>query len=153
MHAHLAQKFRHLPDQFAALVNSLNDEQLTTRYLENEWTAAQNVHHLADSQMALFFRFKCILLEDHPTLQPFDQEEWASTPDSTSSNIADSLAIIRGVHRRWADLIETLDAADWERTGYHPESGELTLLALAEYAAQHGYVHIEQIKKTVAQTG
>jgi hypothetical protein len=145
-----SERLRTVADELETLVKELTHEQLTTPYLPGEWTVAQNIHHLADAQMTLFFRFKLIVLADYPTVVPFDQNIWAETPDATNANIADSLGIIRGVHRRWAVLAESLDDAAWARTGYHPESGDITPDDILSYAARHGELHVEQIAKILA---
>lgn len=146
----MARKFRQLPGYIEALVSHLNYEQLTTAFIEGEWTIAQNVHHLADTQSQLFFRFKRLLLENNPTVVPFEQDDWATTPEATSVDVASSISILRGLHYRWADLIESLTQEQWIRVGHHPESGTLTVAGIGAYAAEHGYVHIEQINKTLA---
>lgn len=145
------QQLRAVPNELEQLVGGLSEAQLTTAYIAGEWTVAQNVHHLADSQMLLFMRFKWVLTQDKPFLQPLDQELWARTPDARDANVGPSLLMIRGVHERWAGLITALpdDNALWLRTGHQPEYGDQTLEAIAAYAAQHGFLHIEQIKKTL----
>lgn len=144
------QQMRTAPERLEALVRDLTPEELTTAYLPGEWTVAQNIHHLADAQMALFFRFKVILLEDHPTVKPFDQDDWTQTIDSTDPALIDeSLGIVRGVHLRWARLAESLADDDWSRTGYHPETGILSLKSLFPYACGHGDAHVAQISQTL----
>ncbi len=146
----MAKKFRQLPGYIEALVSHLNYEQLTTAYLEGEWTVAQNVHHLADTQSQLFFRVKKMLLENIPAVQPFEQDDWATTPEATSVDVASSISILRGLHFRWADLIESLNQDQWIRAGHHPETGTITVAGVSAYAAEHGYRHLEQINKTLA---
>src|SRR3990172_9565595 len=121
------EKIRRLPEQLAALVRGLTPEQLTTPYDPGEWTVAQNVHHLADAHMNVFVRFKLIYAEDFPTLKPFNQNDWAESPDATTADIETSLNIVRGIHARWATLMESLTEAQWARQGNHPEAGTLTL--------------------------
>ncbi|KPL91371.1 DinB family protein [Herpetosiphon geysericola] len=139
----------HLPAQLHALVDPLNLEQLNTPYLANEWTVAQNIHHLADGQMNLFIRMKLILLEEHPTLKPFDQDTWVTTADSIGA-IETSLTILQGLQERAATLVNSLDLASFERTAWHPENGEVTLEQIARYYARHGELHLEQMSQTLA---
>lgn len=139
----------HLPAQLHALVDPLNLEQLNTPYLANDWTVAQNIHHLADGQMNLFIRMKLILLEDHPTLKPFDQDTWVTTADSIGA-IETSLTILQGLQERAATLVNSLDLASFERTGWHPDNGEMTLEQIARYYARHGELHLEQMSQTLA---
>lgn len=148
--AEVLRRFHTLPDELETVVKNLTPEQLTTPYLKDEWTVAQNVHHAADVHVAFFFRFKAILLGEHPTVTPFDQDVWAKSPDATRADITDSLMIIRGISKRWIALIEGMQESDWSKTGFHPENGEVVLGNFIDYASQHGHLHVAQIKKTLA---
>lgn len=139
-------RIRSLPNQLDELVMGLTDEQLITPYDEGEWTIAQNVHHLADSHINSFIRFKLVLLEDNPTLKPYNQDEWARTPEANSPDIAHSLAILRGLHARWCALMDSLKPEQWARQGYHPERGVITLEDMLTTYADHGEAHIRQIQ-------
>ncbi|CAN5764903.1 putative metal-dependent hydrolase [soil metagenome] len=142
-----------LPMQLEALVRDLSAEQLATHYLSNEWSAAQNVHHLADSHMNSFIRLKLILTEDHPILKPYDQDAWAVRADADNVAIQSSLGLLHGLHRRWVTLFESLQEAEWARTGLHPENGEVSVEDLLRSYADHGEGHINQIKRTLAAQG
>ncbi|GAA5529597.1 DinB family protein [Herpetosiphon gulosus] len=140
----------HLPAQLHALVDRLDLAQLNTAYIPNEWTIAQNIHHLADGQMNLFIRMKLLLLEDYPTLKPFDQDTWVTTADSIGP-IETSLTILQGLQERAATLVNSLDLTSFERTGWHPENGEMTLEQVARYYARHGELHLEQIGQVLTR--
>ena len=144
-------RIRRLPDQVAALVRGLTPEQLTTPYDPGEWTVAQNIHHLADVHMNVFIRFKLICVEDFPTLKPFEQNDWAETPDATNADVETSLNILRGVHARWVTLMESLQETDWARRGNHPQAGEQTLDYILDYFAGHGEAHLAQIQKVLGK--
>jgi hypothetical protein len=143
-------KIRQFPAQLEAVVCNLSIEQLTTHYLPDEWTVAQNVHHLADSHMNSFIRLKLILTEDRPTLKPYDQDAWAVTVDSNNPAIETSLQLLKGLHARWVALFESLGEDDWMRAGLHPEIGEVTPEDLLRIYAGHGEGHIDQIQRTLA---
>ncbi len=134
-----------LPDQIEAAVKGLNDAQLDTRYREGGWTVRQVVHHLADSHMNSFIRMKLILTEDNPTLKPYNQDDWAVQADVRNVPIASSLAIIRGLHTRWALLLRAIPENAWSRTGMHPEHGKVTLQSMLQTYSNHGTKHVEQI--------
>lgn len=148
--AHAIDRMRHVNFELERLVRGLSETELTTAYLPGEWTVAQNVHHLADSQLLLYMRFKLILTEDNPPLKGNDQDAWATTPEAMDANITPSLAIIRGVHFRWANLMEALTEEQWGRIGQHSEYGAMTLQQIGVYAAEHGYLHVAQITQTLA---
>jgi hypothetical protein len=143
-------KIGRLPKQIADLVAGLSEEQLTTHYLADEWTVAQNVHHLVDSHMNSYIRCKLIATEDHPPLKPYNQDVWAQFADASAADVSGSLVMLEQLHRRWVSFWETLPEDAWARTGHHPESGTVTLdTQLAAYA-EHGEAHIDQITRTLA---
>lgn len=146
----LIDKIRHLPAQLEELVIGLSVPELTTHFLANEWTVAQNVHHLADSHMNSYIRCKLILTEEHPTLKPYDQDAWAALPDAQSAEISTSLTLLKQLHTRWVTFWETLPEEAWPRTGFHPENGSVTLEDQLRGYAAHGEVHIDQITRTLA---
>lgn len=141
----MIKKIERLPVIAEAAVKGLTDEQLDTQYREGGWTVRQVIHHLADSHMNAFVRMKLVLTENHPTLKPYDQEEWAKLPDTTSIPIQSSLAILRGLHERCAHLLKSIPENAWQRTAHHPESGEVTLHSLLVTYSKHGENHVQQI--------
>lgn len=146
----LIEKIRRLPEQIAELAAGLSAEQLTTHYLDGEWTVAQNIHHLVDSHMNSYIRCKLIATEEHPTLKPYDQDAWALFDDAQTADVSGSLQMLAQLHRRWVRFWEALPEEAWARTGHHPESGTVTLeTQLLGYAA-HGEAHIDQITRTLA---
>ena len=146
----LIEKFRALPEQIAQLTAGLTPEQLTTPYLDGEWTVAQNVHHLPDSHMNSYIRCKLIATEDNPPLKPYDQDLWAAFPDAQTADIAVSLALLRSLHARWVAFWEQLPAESWGRTGVHQSDGVVTLDDMLRLYAAHGEGHVDQITRTLA---
>ena len=149
-HDALIAAIRELPAALEAVVSGLTAEQLTTPFLDGEWTVAQNVHHVADSHMTAYLRTKLILNADFPLLQGYDQNRWAEASDAVGADLSASLVILRGLHPRWADVFAALSDEDLARTGNHTENGSVTLLSMLEYYSQHGAGHIEQIRRTLA---
>lgn len=139
-------RIRGLPSALEAVVSDLGDEQLDTPYREGGWTVRQVVHHLADSHLNGFARMKLVLTEDRPTLKPYDQDEWARLPDARLP-ITSSLLILRGLHERWASLLEAVPETHWPRSGWQPEVGDVTLEELLDLYARHGESHMGQIAK------
>jgi hypothetical protein len=146
----LIEKVRALPDQVARLTDGLTAEQLTTHYLDGEWTVAQNVHHLPDSHMNSYIRCKLMATEDNPPLKPYDQDLWAAFPDAQIADISGSLALLRNLHARWVRFWEQLPEAAWSRTGVHQSDGVVTLEDMLRLYAAHGEAHIDQITRTLA---
>ena len=149
-HDALIAAIRDLPAALEAVVSGLTPEQLTTPFLDGEWTVAQNVHHVADSHMTAYIRTKLILNDDVPVLKGYDQNRWAESPEALGADLSTSLAILRGLHPRWADLFASLSDDELARTGNHTENGIVTLMSMLEYYSQHGAGHVEQIQRTLA---
>lgn len=133
-------------------ISGLNDKQLDTPYRDGGWTPRQVVHHLADSHMNAFLRFRWLITEDHPTIKTYDQDLWAALPDS-SLPLDSSLNILEGLHERWAVLLESLPDEAWSRKGTHPELGEVALDDLLEIYSGHGVHHAGQITDLRARKG
>lgn len=133
-----------LPAESRAAVAGLSDEQLDTPYREGGWSPRQITHHLADSHLNAFIRFKLGLAEDGPTIKPYDQDAWAAMPDS-SLPVEASLGILDGMHARWVRLLETMTPEDFGRTVAHPEMGDIDLDFLLDLYAWHGRHHTTQI--------
>jgi hypothetical protein len=136
------------PQKLKAIVNSLSSEELQWKYRPNGWAIKQVVHHLADSHMNSFMRFKLTLTEDAPTIRPYDEAKWADVSDGLSDNILPSLQILEGIHQRWSLLLDNLTEADWNRMYFHPEHQRLfsikEALGIYDWHCRHHLAHIEQ---------
>jgi uncharacterized damage-inducible protein DinB len=143
------QTIKELPVELAAAVNGLSDEQLDAAYRDGGWTLRQTVHHVADSHINALCRFKLALTEDVPTIRPYHEDRWAELADSRMG-VDVSLKIIEGVHRRWGELLESMNDSDYERELIHPESGRWTLekfLALYAWHSRHHTAHITSLRE------
>ena len=131
-----------LPAEMRAAVASLPPHRLDTAYREGGWTARQVVHHVADSHINAYIRFKLTLTEDTPPLKPYEESRWAELVDGKTEDPAVSLAILDGVHHRLHRVLSGLGPADFARLAYHPEHGDVTLDWLLQLYAWHGRHHI-----------
>ena len=133
------------PAKLRAAVAGLNDKQLDTPYRPGGWTVRQVVHHLPDSHLNSFVRFKLALTEDEPTIKPYDEARWAELPDSKAP-IEVSLSLLEDLHKRWILLLNALAPAEWQRTLRHPERpGPTTLDDNLQIYAWHGRHHVAHI--------
>lgn len=127
-------ELEHAPAVLRGAVAGLGETQLDTRY--RNWTIRQIVHHLADSHVNAYVRFKLALTEERPTIKPYDEGRWVALEDSRSGDLATPLALLEGLHASWVQLLRSMTAEQYARTYFHPEMGEEVPLfrALGSYA-------------------
>lgn len=131
-------------------VRGLDDTQLDTPYRAEGWTVRQVVHHVPDSHMNAYVRFKLALTEATPTIKPYDEAAWARLEDTRSTPIETSLTLLETLHDRWVRLLRSMTAADFARTLNHPENGPMSLdqmLALYEWHGRHHVGHITSVRQ------
>ena len=104
-----------LPQKLRDAVKGLDEEQLNTPYRPSDWTVRQVVHHIGNSHLNSYIRFKLALTENNPTIKAYDQEKWANLEEYNSLLIEDSLNFVKSLHKRWIILLRTLKDSDWER--------------------------------------
>lgn len=112
-----------LPDRLAGVVTPLTAARLDTPYRPGGWTVRQVVHHLGDSHINCYIRFKWTLTEDQPVIKAYDEKRWALLPDYNALPVALSLSFLEMLHRRWVVLLRALTDADLKRSFVHPETG------------------------------
>lgn len=142
----LIAKIEALPSQLEALVAGVSDERLDRPYRDGGWTSRQVVHHLADSHMNAYIRLCLMLTEDNPMLRPYSQDAWAALPDSMSGPLEPSLAILRGLHRRWTETLRGLPEEAWTRPATHPEYGATSVELQLKIYSGHGEKHLGHIR-------
>jgi uncharacterized damage-inducible protein DinB len=137
---------RFLPQALEHAVNNLAEEQLHTPYRDGGWTVHQLVHHVADSHMNAYIRFKLGYTEDSPTIRPYEEKLWATTSDVQHLPINISISLLFALHSRWHEFLKSLTEADYQRTVYHPEQKkEMSLWYLLGMYAWHGRHHVAHI--------
>jgi hypothetical protein len=134
------------PSIIAEIASGMTPTQLATPYREGGWTAAQVIHHMADSHMNAYIRTRFALAEDHFTVKPYDENRWALFPDAQDTNVRPSLDILHGLHARWSALLRTLTPSDFARELHHPERGPMTIDSLVQLYAWHGRHHAGHLK-------
>jgi hypothetical protein len=134
------------PAQLRAAVHGLGDGRLDTPYRPGGWTTRQVVHHVADSHMNAYCRFKFALTEDNPTIKAYDEAAWANVADTARTPVEVSLTLLDALHQRWVVLLESMAAADFARTLQHPERGQVTLDWMLQLYAWHGKHHVAHVK-------
>lgn len=135
------------PAKLEVLVSSMSEKQLDSPYRVGGWTARQVVHHLADSHINSYTRFKLALTEDNPTIRPYEENEWVRTIEMQSMPLSLSLDLLRATHVRWVYLLERMTENDYIRTFHHPASKTdfhlFQALAMYEWHCRHHLAHVE----------
>jgi uncharacterized damage-inducible protein DinB len=138
-----------LPEDVREAVSRLSNEQLNTPYRPQGWTLRQVVHHLPDSHLNSYVRFKLALTEEEPAIKDYDEAAWAELPDGRGEDVAGSLLLLEAVHRRWTSLLRSMRLEDFARTFRHPEAGVVTLernLQLYAWHGRHHLAHVTQLR-------
>jgi uncharacterized damage-inducible protein DinB len=133
------------PTQLRAAVEGLSPDQLDTPYRPGGWSVRQVVHHVPDSHLNSYCRFKLALTEDEPTIKGYHEDRWAELEDGRTAPIEVSLAMLESLHKRWVLLLKSLSPSDFERTFRHPELGVVSLAKNACLYGWHGRHHSAQI--------
>ncbi len=133
------------PQRLRSAVDGLTDRQLDTPYRPGGWTVRQVVHHLPDSHLNSYVRFKRALTEDQPVICTYHEDRWAELPDGKAGAIAVSLDLLEALHVRWVAVLRSLSPEQLARTLDHPEIGILTLDAMLALYAWHGDHHVAHI--------
>jgi hypothetical protein len=155
--AHTAKKKQELlnhieqaPGRLRAAVQGLSQQQLDTPYRPDGWTVRQVAHHVPDSHLNAYIRFKLALTEDEPTIKPYAEDKWARLADTAVTPVEVSLTLLDSLHDRWVRLLRSLKDEDWKRTFRHPELGLVTLeknLAIYAWHGRHHVAHITSLRE------
>jgi uncharacterized damage-inducible protein DinB len=138
------------PGRLRAAVQGLSDEQLDTPYRDGGWTVRQVVHHVPDSHMNSYVRFKLALTEDEPTIHPYMENLWAELPEAKTAPVELSLALLESLHKRWNLTLRAIKPDQWKRTFRHPEMGTMNLekaLALYAWHGRHHVAHVTSLRE------
>jgi hypothetical protein len=135
-----------LPDELQSALAGLQTYQLDTSYRPGGWTVRQVVHHLADSHINCYQRFRLALTEEAPLIKVYDEKAWAELSDAKSGPVDVSLLLLRALHARWTALLHELTPAHWARTFVHPEHGAMRLDQAAGMYAWHSRHHLAHIR-------
>jgi len=147
------EEIERFPAALRSVIEPLSREQLDTPYRPAGWTVRQVVHHLADSHLNSFVRFKLALTEDRPTIKPYFEDRWAELPDTARVPVEVSLRLLEALHTRWVGLLRALGPADLRREFVHPESGPVRLDAYIALYAWHGRHHLAHVTGVAAREG
>ncbi len=138
------------PSNLRTAIKGLSEQQLNTPYREGGWTVRQVIHHVPDSHLNSYIRFKWALTEDEPTIKPYYEDRWAELPDSRNTPVEVSLTLLDSLHQRWTTLLHSFSNEDWKKSFRHPELGVVSLekaLALYAWHGRHHVAHITALRE------
>jgi len=142
---------RYLPQHIENALLNLDAAQIDTPYRPDGWTVKQLVHHVADSHMNAYIRFKLGLTEDTPTIKPYEQDEWVKLKDTENLPVNLSITLLHALHARWVEVLNNVAANDWNRKVVHPEHNrEMSLwflLGMYAWHSKHHTAHITALRK------
>jgi hypothetical protein len=133
------------PSRLRAAIAGLDQAQLETPYRPGGWTVRQVVHHVPDSHMNSYVRYRLALTEEEPVIKPYDESRWAELVDARTLPVEPSLVLLESLHARWVPLLRSLSSADWKRSFRHPHLGTVSLENNAALYAWHGRHHAGHI--------
>ena len=144
---------KNLPQHLENAILNLDEAQINSTYRDGGWTVRQVVHHVADSHMNAYIRFKLALTEENPTIKPYDEAAWAEMDDTKNLPINISLTLLHALHSRWYEILRNLAEADLNRTVFHPEhKKEMTiwyLLGMYAWHSRHHVAHITSLRESM----
>ncbi|HWX39556.1 MAG TPA: putative metal-dependent hydrolase [Blastocatellia bacterium] len=138
------------PARLREAIDGLSPEQLDTPYRPEGWTVRQLVHHVPDSHLNSYARFKLALTEDEPTIKDYREDRWAELADARSGPVETSLALLDSLHKRWVTMLRSMSPNQFERSFRHPELGLVSLdrnLSLYAWHGKHHVAHITSLRE------
>ena len=139
------QQIAETPANLRGALEGLSQEQIDTPYRPSGWSVRQVVHHLPDSHMNSYVRFRLALTEEEPTIRGYHEDRWAELPDARTAPVEISLGLLDALHVRWTELLRSLSKSDFTRSFRHPDLGVITLEKNLALYAWHGRHHVAQI--------
>jgi hypothetical protein len=135
------------PARMREAIAGLSDSQLDTPYRPGGWTVRQLAHHVPDSHINSYMRFRLALTEDDPVIKPYEEARWAELSDARTMPVEPSLALLENLHARWVPLLRSLSDAEWKRSFRHPALGPVRLEQNAALYSWHGRHHVAHITR------
>lgn len=142
-----------LPQDIEYAVQRFDEQQLDTPYREGGWTIRQLIHHVADSHMNAYIRFKLGLTENNPTIKAYEEQIWATMADTYEQPINISLTLLHSLHKRWISVLKNIQIEEWERTIVHSATQQQMtlwfLLGMYAWHSRHHLAHITTLKENM----
>lgn len=128
------------------------DDAQFDRAWAGEWTPRTVLAHLRDDEfLVMRLRLERLLSEERPMLMPFDEAAWAANRWTGRDTLEDLLADFRAQRAASVQILRRLEG-EWERPGYQPEMGEVTIRSWTEHWVEHDQAHINQLRAGLGLT-
>jgi hypothetical protein len=151
--ARFVEQIAAAPTEIRTAVAGLTGAQFDTPYRPGGWTVRQVVHHVPDSHLNSYVRFRWALTEEEPDIKAYHEDRWAELADARTAPVEVSLALLDSLHARWVALLRSLNEQEWKRTFRHPQHGLITLEKNAALYAWHGRHHTAHITRLRERNG
>lgn len=134
-------------DEVLKALDGFPTESLTARPIAGKWSAAEIVHHLADSESTSALRLRKLLAEPHPVIQGYDQEVWTAKLRYQERPIGPALAAFKAARETTAQLLDLMTEEEWHHLGWHDDAGSYHAERWLEIYAEHAHGHAGQIRR------
>jgi len=133
------------------LTARLTPAQLKWRPEPTKWSIAEIIAHLADAEIVVSWRLRSVIGENGITIQPFDQDQWASVFSYRNRDTKRSLEVFRVLRENNLAMLKEIAPETWDNYGMHLERGKESIAHLARMFAGHDSNHVVQIEGIVKQ--
>jgi hypothetical protein len=149
----LIETIEKFPARLKMLLLGFAENDLEMPYRDGGWNVRQIVHHVADSHINAYTRFKLALTEEKPTIKPYNEKSWAELIDSRTMPVSVSLNLLAAIHERWTTILKAMKEEHFRRELFHPQHLKMhslvEMLAMYAWHSNHHYEHIQLVKKAL----
>jgi len=150
---HISQ-IQSLPQRLKQVVEKLSEDQLNTPYRPEGWTVRQLIHHIVDSHINSYVRYRWALTEETPIIKAYDEKSWALLPDAQEAPVVLSLHLLEALHARWSALLVAMTEDDFQRELAHPDwEKNLSLSLMTHLYSWHGNHHLAHVTSLIERKG
>lgn len=134
------------PDTLTGLVADQGDAALDFHPTPTDWSIREILAHLVDDESYVMrLRLERLVKEDHPRLTEHNEQHWFAQRNTTRDAADLLLSDFRLQRAASIQLLRSLRPVDWERSGYQPEYGVLTVANWLDRWVDHDQTHLQQI--------
>ncbi len=140
-----------LLDELCGRIEGLSDDALRTPEREGQWSIAQIIQHLADTELVYGYRYRMVLSHDTPELQEFDPDLWALGMSYDKCDLEEALEMLRAVRACNLRLLRNASEEHLHRFGLEAERYPRSIRTMMKQQAAHDLVHLRQIDRILGR--